>query len=236
MTLTREVAPGVHEVPLGIVNAFLLEDRGAVVVVDTGRFGSGQRLLAAIGEIGRRPRDVRAILVTHCHADHSGSLAVVKEVSGAPAQMHAADAELVRRGQAMRPSRPSPSLLGVLTRLGAPVMRKRFDRVPPASIETEIGDGYELPFLGGVRAIATPGHTAGHLSFLWPAGGVLIAGDACANLGGLGLSTLYEDLETGRRSLARLAGLEFESACFGHGRSIRTGAAERFRRKWGDRK
>ena len=235
MSLTREVAPGVFEVPLGLVNAFLLEDRGAVVVIDSGEFGSGQRLLAAIGEIGRRPRDVRAILVTHCHADHTGGLAVVKDVTGAPAYMQPADAELVRRGQAMRPSKPSPSLLGLLTRLGQPLMRKRFDRVPPAAIETEIGDGYELPFLGGVRAIATPGHTAGHLSFLWPQGGVLIVGDAAANVAGLGFSTVYEDLEDGRRSLARLAELDFESACFGHGRSIRTGASERVRAKWGKR-
>ena len=233
MSLTREVAPGVHEVPLGTANAFLLEDRGAVVVIDTGSFGSGQRLLAAVGEIGRRPRDVRAILVSHCHADHAGSLAVVREVTGAPAQMHRADAELVRRGQAMRPAKPSPSLLGLLTRLGQPLRRGHFERVPPAIVDTEMEDGYELPFLGGIRAVATPGHTAGHLSFLWPAGGVLIAGDACANVGGLGLSALYEDLEEGRRSLAHLAELDFEFACFGHGGSIKAGASERFRRKWG---
>lgn len=233
MSLTREVAPGVHEVPLGIVNAFLLEDRGAVVIVDTGQFGNGQRLLAAVGEIGRRPRDVRAILVTHCHADHAGSLAVVKGVTGAPAHMHPADAELVRLGQAMRPAEPSPSLLGVLTRIGRPLMKKRFERVPPAVIEHEIGDGDRLDLLGGIRVVATPGHTVGHLSFLWPAGGVLIAGDACAHLSGLGLSTLYEDLGAGRASLAVLAGLDFESACFGHGSAIRTGASERFRNKWG---
>ena len=235
MSLTREVAPGVHEVPLGIVNAFLLEDRGAVVMIDTGQFGSGQRLLAAVGEIGRRPRDVRAILVTHCHADHSGSLAVVKEVTGAPAHMHPADAELVRRGQAMRPAAPSPSLLGVLTRFGQPLMKKRFERVPPAVIEHEISSGDELDLLGGIKVVATPGHTAGHLSFLWPAGGVLIAGDACAHVAGLGLSTLYEDLGEGRRSLAGLAELDFESACFGHGGAIKTGASERIRKKWGKR-
>jgi glyoxylase-like metal-dependent hydrolase (beta-lactamase superfamily II) len=61
---------------------------------------------------------------------------------------------------------------------------------------------------------------------------VLFAGDAAANILGLGLSVGYEDLETGKRSLARIARLNFAVACFGHGRPIRRGASERFRRKW----
>src|SRR5207302_1553049 len=71
---------------------------------------------------------------------------------------------------------------------------------------------------------------AGQLAFLWPEhGGVLLAADAAASVFGLSLSPMYEDLDEGRRSLAKLASLDFEVACFGHGRPIAGGAAGRFR-------
>jgi glyoxylase-like metal-dependent hydrolase (beta-lactamase superfamily II) len=61
---------------------------------------------------------------------------------------------------------------------------------------------------------------------------VLFAADAAANMGGLGLSLVYEDLAEGRRTLARLAALDFDAALFGHGAPIMRGAAARFRRRW----
>jgi hypothetical protein len=45
----------------------------------------------------------------------------------------------------------------------------------------------------------------------------------------------YVDFEEALRSLAILARLEFDVACFGHGRPIPSGAGARFRRKWGSR-
>jgi len=59
------------------------------------------------------------------------------------------------------------------------------------------------------------------LAFLWPQhGGVLIVGDAAANVVRLGYPPVSEDLEEAKRSLAWLARLEFEVACFGHGKAI----------------
>lgn len=102
----------------------------------------------------------------------------------------------------------------------------------PLEIEEEVEDGDEVA--GDLRVIHVPGHAAGQLAFLWPQqGGVIFAADAAANVLGLGYAPVYENLDEGRRSLARLAGLEFEVACFGHGSAIVGGAAQRFRQKWG---
>lgn len=49
----------------------------------------------------------------------------------------------------------------------------------------------------------------------------------------LGLSPDHEDLEEGKRSAEKLAVLDFEAACFGHGRAIRRGASARFRKSFG---
>jgi glyoxylase-like metal-dependent hydrolase (beta-lactamase superfamily II) len=186
-------------------------------------------LLDAVRSIGRRPEEIRQILVTHCHSDHAGSLAELKRLTGAPATMHAIDAAMVREGRALRPLRPAPGLVNAL--ICRFLLPSAPTEVEPAEIEHEAGDGELLPC--GLRAIHVPGHSAGQLAFLWPGqGGVLIAADAAANAFGLALSPLYEDVDAGRRSLARLAALEFEVACFGHGKPIRSGASTRFRRKW----
>ena len=102
------------------------------------------------------------------------------------------------------------------------------------AIEHEVHDGDELPIAGGIRAIHAPGHCAGQLVFLWPQqGGVLFAADAAANVDNLSLNLGNENLEEAQRSLVKIASLDFETACFGHGDAIVCHGAARFRQKWG---
>jgi hypothetical protein len=61
----------------------------------------------------------------------------------------------------------------------------------------------------------------------------MFAADTASNMMGLGYSLGYEDLEEGKRSLAKIAALDFEVACFGHGKVIRQGASAKFKQKWG---
>jgi glyoxylase-like metal-dependent hydrolase (beta-lactamase superfamily II) len=101
----------------------------------------------------------------------------------------------------------------------------------PAPVARELHDGDELP-VAGVKVVHTPGHTPGHVSFLWPAhGGVLFVGDAAADLlGRLSLPTSFEDLARVKQSLGKIAELDFEHAVFGHGTPIKGKANARFRR------
>jgi glyoxylase-like metal-dependent hydrolase (beta-lactamase superfamily II) len=225
----RRIVPGLWQLSLGFVNAFLVDAGDGLVAVDTGIAGSAPKILEAVRSIGREPADIGHILVTHCHSDHAGSLSELKRLTGAPAAMHPIDAAMVREGRASRPLRPAPGLVNAL--VCQFLLPSAPTEVDPAGVEHEVQDGETLP--GGLRAIHVPGHCAGQLAFLWPRhGGVLIAADAAANAFGLAMSPLYEDTTEGRRSLAKLAALDFEVACFGHGRPIHSGAARRFRRKW----
>ena len=61
---------------------------------------------------------------------------------------------------------------------------------------------------------------------------MIFAADTCSNMMGLGWSLGYEDLEEGKRSLRKLAKLDFNVACFGHGKAITEDASARFREKW----
>jgi glyoxylase-like metal-dependent hydrolase (beta-lactamase superfamily II) len=105
--------------------------------------------------------------------------------------------------------------------------------VEPAKCENVIYDKQILPFVGGIMAHHVPGHCLGQVALLWPQhGGVLIAADTCSNMGGLGWSLGYEDLEEGKRSLRKLCGLNFRVACFGHGKPILNDALSQFKAKW----
>ena len=55
-------------------------------------------------------------------------------------------------------------------------------------------------------------------------------GDACANMLGLGPPIAYEDRGRGERSQRKLARLDFDIACFGHGKPILRDASARFRK------
>jgi glyoxylase-like metal-dependent hydrolase (beta-lactamase superfamily II) len=224
------VVPGLWKVKIRYVNAYLLDTGDGLALIDTGIADSAPTILEAVRSIGRQPADIRRILVTHCHADHSGSVAELKRLTGAPAAMHPVDAAMVREGKSRRPLRPAPGLVNALVgRLLLLALAPT--AVEAADIEQEVQDGETLA--GGLRAIHVPGHCAGQLAFLWPEhGGVLIAADAASNAFGLGLSPVYEDLDEGRRSLAKVAGLNFEVACFGHGKPIPSGASGQFAQKW----
>jgi glyoxylase-like metal-dependent hydrolase (beta-lactamase superfamily II) len=223
------VVPGLWKVKIRFVNAYLLDTGDGLALIDTGISGSVPIITEAVRSIGRQLADVRHILLTHCHSDHAGSLAELKRLTGAPAAMHAIDAALVREGKCRRPLTPAPGLMNAI--LARVVMSIAPTAIEPAAIEHEIADGETL--MGGIKAVHIPGHCAGQLAFLWPErGGVLIAGDAVGNVFGLKLSPVYEDIAEGRRSLAKLAALDFQVACFGHGKVIESGATDKFRQTW----
>lgn len=89
-----------------------------------------------------------------------------------------------------------------------------------------VGDNDEV---FGLRVIATPGHTPGHVCVFDPAGSLLILGDAMSNIGSKlgGPNPQYTaDMAQAHQSMKKLAKLTFERAVFGHGEPIDKGAAK----------
>ncbi len=234
MTAPVHVAPGVHGllVRLGglpYVNAYLVEGPGGVMIVDTGLPNRADRLMAAVAGLRRSPADVRSIVLTHHHLDHTGSVHALAAATGAPVHAHAGDVAVILGETAAPPANRNTPLRRLI---GPLVDRLQPRRIPPASI-SEVADGAVLDDVGEpIHVIHTPGHTPGHISLLVSSRRVLLAGDAAATVFGrlrppIGLYT--EDARTAARSIARLGGLEFDTACFGHGSPLRGRAASRFR-------
>ena len=230
----EQIVNGLWRINLGAVNAYLLDDgdpldrtQRALTLIDTGIPKSEDRIVAAIEALGFDIGDLKQIIVTHCHADHSGSLAALRRLSGARVYMHAADAAMVRKGESWRPMTASPGLLRRL--MFTLFVPKKPTPIDPCPVDEEVDEGRELPMAGGLRVIHAPGHCAGQIVLLWPRRRLLFAADACANLPTFGYALGYEDFARGKETLRKLAALDFDAAVFGHGNPVTTGAAKRFR-------
>ena len=230
----EEIVPGLHRLLKGYVNAYAIEHEDGFTLVDTGLPQRAPRIAARLRELDRSLSDVRTILITHHHSDHTGSLNDIVRLTGAIVYVHPADAPVVR---GVRPP-PGPNPTKLLGRtLGPLIMKLKSSRADPAGVDHELLDGQELDVAGGIRVLHAPGHTAGQTSFLWNRhGGVLIAGDAAGARGnrvappvGVVFGMFTEDIDEAKRSFHGLANLEFEVAVFGHGNPITERASEVFR-------
>lgn len=223
-----EIAPGVVRIPTvgaASINSFaFVEDDGSVTLVDCGLKRAPARIVAGLRAIGRHPGDVRRIVLTHAHSDHAGGAADMSARTGAPVAVHETDAEYVERGEtpALDPSIWSGRLM---TRLG----RGGF---PPVAVGERLTDGQVLDVGGGLRVVATPGHTPGHISLLHEPTATLITGDALINQLGLRYSFRFActDFRRNDRSAHVLGELEYDRAGFTHGPEITRGAREAVRR------
>jgi glyoxylase-like metal-dependent hydrolase (beta-lactamase superfamily II) len=99
-------------------------------------------------------------------------LAALKAASGARVYASPVEAEAIAAGRMSRELR----LRGIykwLFAAAAPLFKFK-----PVAVDERLADGQVLPVLGGLRVVATPGHTPGHISLYAPAVGVLFVGDS----------------------------------------------------------
>jgi glyoxylase-like metal-dependent hydrolase (beta-lactamase superfamily II) len=225
----KRVIKGVHIVPMGMSNAFLIEGDDGLTLIDAGYPKKEALALGAIRTLGSSPNQLRHLIFTHGHPDHIGSGAAIVRQTGAKTYMHPLDIPMSESGGPFRPLRAAP---GLLRRVLCKLIYHPDERLEPVAIDQPLTAGEILPVAGGIEVIHAPGHCAGQVALLWRPGRMLFTGDVCMNIMGLGDPVGFESLEEGRASQRRLAGLSFDAAGFGHGEPIARHASTAFRNKW----
>jgi glyoxylase-like metal-dependent hydrolase (beta-lactamase superfamily II) len=195
------VAPGVWRIPLPLpndglraVNVYAIETTDGFTLIDGGWALDIARdgLAAALATLGGGLRDIRRFLVTHAHRDHYTQAVAIRRDFGATVLIGSGERGTIDLLAADPPPGFDVQVRALARHGGRPVI-EALRALGLASEDGKIadlnGDGYEQPdayiaageqFPVGDRileAIATPGHTAGHLVYVDRAAGLMFAGD-----------------------------------------------------------
>lgn len=189
----RTVAPGIERLGDDVVNFYVIEHPEGLILVDAGLPGHLRQLQKYLAGAGHVMRDIRAVLLTHGHPDHTG-IAAELHAAGAQIWIHESDAPILADGprSAMRHAKPERSMLPYLLRrpaaVGTPLHIARkggFTAAPMQEVRTFSTDQVLNAVPGRPEAIVVAGHTAGSTAYLFPELGVLFTGDAVVTHDGL---------------------------------------------------
>lgn len=204
-----EIIPGVHAVPGTRISRMYLIEADDLTLIDTGMPWSAARALRYIHAIGRHPSELRRILITHRHPDHTGGAPGIIRRTSAQMLAHIEDTHhRIRDTHGIR-------YMGVLASLDIPFPFLR--RTP---VDHLVDEDETIPIAGGVRVLHTPGHTPGSVCYLLEDEGLLFSGDTIfSDHGRISRSLPFagSDPVHYRESLERLAALDFDILCGGHG-------------------
>lgn len=174
-----QVAQGVWGMKLFFVNIYMIANRRGIrqgwTLVDTGPKGSAGKIIAmaeALFGVGTQPL---AIVLTHGHPDHAGSVEELLKHWDVPVYSHQLEIPYLS-GIASYPP-PDPTVGGLMSLLST------FFSMEPINIGSKLRiiDTCEgFPEIPEWKIIHTPGHSPGHISLFLPLNTTLIAGDAFA--------------------------------------------------------
>lgn len=223
----KPIMPGVYMLTGMIVGrVYLIEDADGLTLIDASIPPSASAILKQIASLGRRPGDLKRVLITHAHPDHIGALPAIKQATGA--QVIASSVERpVIEGKMPVPRVPREQLSGLLKYMRPPETTPK-----PTPVDREVNGGEVLAeVMGGLHVVSTPGHAPGHVSFWQPDKRLLFCGDVIFNAPSLRLpfSILTVDMKTNIQSVGRLAELDASTICFGHGQPMTQNTAQRIR-------
>jgi glyoxylase-like metal-dependent hydrolase (beta-lactamase superfamily II) len=142
-------------------NIYLLIDEGNVTLIDTGTGLSVQGLYSYIESLGLKNKDIKKVILSHVHIDHSGGLPkIVKDVSPEVC-VYESEAQYIESGK-------GSVILSTMMGLS----------YPPTKVDVRIRNGDVLK-IGDLKlkTINTPGHTEGSICLFEEEKGLLFSGD-----------------------------------------------------------
>lgn len=228
--IDRRVLPDLVLYTNQIVNLFLVGDRESWVLVDAGMPNSHEEIAGVASDQFGDNAHPKAIILTHGHFDHVGSILHLVERWQCPVYAHERELPYLNGTSDYPPADPTVNG-GLVTELARFFPHRGIDLgkwlmpLPPNG---------EVPDMPGWRWKHTPGHSPGHVSLFREADRTLIAGDAFVTVRQESLYRVFTqdkeingppkyfttDWEAAERSVRLLRDLHPSLAVTGHGRPM----------------
>lgn len=209
----------IQTIKVGVDNCYLIKDDG-LILIDGGSPNAFNDFSKGLQKAGVNPKDISAIIITHCHWDHIGCAKVIKEYTEAKIVVHENEKSILEEGQRLMP--PGVALWGKI--LG-PLFDKWSQKfqIEPCHVDIVIGNDNESLSQFGIRGeiLSTPGHSSGSISVMLESGDVFV-GDMAMN--GLpmtikpSLPIFAEDISTLRKSWKKIIDLGVKTIHPAHGK------------------
>ena len=201
ITITREIfqvgGQGLTAPEDAAIYLIQFDDHAALV--DAGAGHGQKRLLGYLATVGVRPEQIKYLLLTHCHYDHTGGAWDLRDKLGCPVVMHELDADFLERGD---------NEVTAASWYGS--------KLQPCPVDRRLRGAQETLPLGGraITALHIPGHSPGSVAYLVESEGqtVLFGQDVHGPLD----LRLHSNRADYRASLERLLALEADILCEGH--------------------
>lgn len=219
-----------------VLHPTLLFDEHDALLVDAGMPGHETLVLREMERLGVPLARLSTIVLTHQDLDHLGGVPGLLAAAERPITVmaHADDAPYIRGERALiklDPERMRAAMEGMPADQRA-AMERLLEHPPRAEVGCELQGGERLDRFGGVRVVATPGHTPGHISLYLERSRTLIAGDAMVSQDGVlygPREAVTPDLPRARASLRALAELDVDAVITYHGGVVTDGVNARLR-------
>lgn len=226
------VAPGVWRIKDLLVNMYLIHNpsNNTWVLLDTGLSTSANKIKNVAKHLFWPEITPSAIVLTHAHFDHTGSLRKLADEWDVPIYAHSLEKPYLTGASSYPP--PDPSVGGgMMSLLSFLYPKKPVDVADRLVILPEDGT---IPVLPDWKYFHTPGHAPGHISLFRASDKLLLAGDAFVTTrqeSALSVITQKREVHgppkyftynwgSAERSVKILAALDPNIAATGHGKPM----------------
>lgn len=168
----RQLQPDLYQIRNPLVCCHAILDRQEVHLIDAGFVGDLKKIHKLLKDLGLSWANVKTVLLTHGHLDHTYNIAQIQKRSAAVLYAHSNEREHISGKHTYK---GSARACGFLEACGRFILGYQAPRIDYELLPDQI-----LPLAGGIKVVHTPGHTQGHCSFLWEKHSLLFSGDLFA--------------------------------------------------------